>query len=617
MTDNLKKPDYLFEVSWEVCNKIGGIHTVISTKALHLSAALNDNYICVGPDVWKETHGNPEFIEDKYLYRSWRKQSQKNGLHFRIGRWNIPGEPIVILVDFTPFFSEKDSIFADLWVKFGLNSLTGQWDYTEPALFGYAAGKVIESFYDYHLSSRDTLLAHFHEWMTGAGVMYLKDRVPQAGTIFTTHATTLGRAIAGNGQPLHSDLNSIDPESKASELGVVSKHSMEKNAAANADIFTSISKISAKECHRLVGKEVDYIIPNGFNAAFVPSGDEFILKRKIGRKRLLDVASGLMNQQIPQDSLLLINSGRYEFKNKGIDVFIEALGKLNKQKLNNTVLAFIMVPAYQTGVRPEVVARINKPDFKAPLTNEYTTHKLVDPSGDTIINSLKAVGLNNSPDDQVKVVFVPAYLNSRDGVVNLGYYDALIGMDLSVFCSYYEPWGYTPLESLAFHVPTITSSLAGFGIWAKDNFPNDSFSVAVLERTDYNHDDVVQKMFDHFNTLLIVKGLGDFNAEKDEYNSYSHSNLTPFRNKAGEIAEATLWDKLIVNYYRAFASVMELVSQREHLYKAKKQPIKPQELLKARISKPKWKKVLIEIRVPKAVGRPAETFTQPLVDMEL
>jgi glycogen phosphorylase/synthase len=599
MTDNNKKPDYLFEVSWEVCNKIGGIHTVISTKALHLSSKLNDNYICIGPDVWKETHGNPEFIEDKYLYRSWRKQAQKNGLHFRIGRWNIPGEPIVILVDFTPFFTEKDAIFADLWVKFGLNSLMGQWDYTEPALFGYAAGKVIESFYDYHLSARDSLLAHFHEWMTGAGVLYLKSNVPQAGTIFTTHATILGRSIAGNGLPLYSQLNQLDADAKAQELSVVPKHSMEVNAAANADMFTTISKVAARECHKLLGKEVDFIIPNGFSQAFVPTEEEFALKRKLARKRLLDVASGLLNQPLPSESFLMVTSGRYEFKNKGTDLFIQALGKLNQQNLPTPVLAYILIPANQTGVRSEVMARVNKPDFSNPISNEYSTHKLVDTHSDQIITCLKAAGLNNSPSDKVKIIFVPAYLNGRDGAINLEYYDALIGMDMSGFPSYYEPWGYTPLESIAFHIPTITSSLAGFGIWAKDNFPDAGLSIITIDRDDFNKEAATDNLFKQLKTLIVDNGLGEFSADNNGFNSFSHAALASARQKAAQIAEVTLWEKQMDFYFRIFAQVLDKVSQREHLFRAKKLPVKPQELLKAKDSKPKWKKILIEINVPK------------------
>ncbi len=603
MTENLKKPNYLFEVSWEICNKIGGIHTVIGTKALSMVNEINDNYLCIGPDVWKETHGNPEFVEDKFLYRSWRKQATKDGLHFRVGRWNIPGSPIAILVDFTRLFSEKDKIFTDFWEKFGLNSLSGQWDYTEPTMFGYAAGQVIESFYNYHLSSRDTILANFHEWMTGSGVLYLKDRVPQVGTVFTTHATSLGRSMAGHGQPLYSELGHFDTEVRANELGVVSKHSMEKTAAANADAFTTVSKIAAKECHKLLDKEVDIIAPNGFNNSFVPEEEEFGVLRKKAREKLLKLASGLLNQEVPENSLLLMTSGRYEYRNKGVDVFIDALGRLNKRETQSTpIIAFLMLPANQTGVRPDVVERVNKPDFNSPLTGEYTTHKMVDPDSDPILNHLKKAGLNNSPDDNVKVVFLPAYLNGDDGVLNLNYYEALAGIDLSVFPSYYEPWGYTPLESLAFHVPTVTTSLAGFGIWARDNFPDDYRSVAVLERNDNNTKQVSDNVSEIIASLVNEDGFGELTDEKEGFNALVHKNMISLRDRAQQIASAALWDTLAVNYFKVYDLTLKKVEQRADLFKSKKQPVKPQEIYKAKVSKPKWKKILIEISIPEELA---------------
>lgn len=330
MFERFEKPDYLFEVSWEICNKIGGIHTVISTKAAYLSEILQDKYITIGPDVWKETHTNPEFIEDKYLYRAWRKQAYKTGLHFRVGRWNIPGSPVTVLVDFTPLFAEKNVIFTDLWQKYGLNSLSGQWDYTEPALFGYAAGQIIESFYNFHLTEYDRIIAHFHEWMTGSGVLFLHDRVPQVGTLFTTHATVLARSMGSHGYSIYRDLTSINPESKANDLGIASKHSMEVTAAINADVLTTVSELTSNECEIILGRKVDVVTPNGFDLTIVPKAHDFSAKRKIARKRLIAVTEGLLNQRIPENAYFVATSGRYEFKNKGLDIFIDALARINK-----------------------------------------------------------------------------------------------------------------------------------------------------------------------------------------------------------------------------------------------------------------------------------------------
>ena len=342
---NILKPDYLFEVSWEVCNKVGGIYTVISTKALTQVKEFNDNYILIGPDVWKETSANPEFKEDKFLYRSWREEAESEGLRLKVGRWNIAGKPVAILVDFTQYFSIKDKIFAEFWEKYKLDSLSGQWDYTEPAMFGYAAGKVIESFYTHNCSGRDKLIAQFHEWMTGSGILYLKDRVLQVGTVFTTHATAIARSIAGNGLPLYKNIETYNAEALAKDFNIIAKQSLEKLSAQLADTFTTVSEITAKECECFLGKKVDIVTPNGFEDSFVPANDIFNQKREDARNKLFDVAEALLNQEVSRKSMLVCISGRYEFKNKGIDLFIDAMGKLNnRDDVGNEVIAFLRSP---------------------------------------------------------------------------------------------------------------------------------------------------------------------------------------------------------------------------------------------------------------------------------
>ena len=427
---NTLRPDYLFEVSWEVCNKVGGIYTVISTKALTLANEFKDNYILIGPDVWKESDQNPDFTEDKFFFRAWREKAESEGLRIRIGHWNINGSPIVILVDFTPFFTQKDKIFARFWETYKLDSISGAWDYVEPALFGYSAGKVIESFYNYNISSQDKIVAQFHEWMTGAGVLYLKEFVPQVGTVFTTHATVLGRSIAGNGLPLYKDITRYQGDAVAKQFGVVSKYSLEKLAAIESDAFTTVSAITNIECSQFFGKPVDVLTPNGFEDSFVPSKKNFAVDREEARASLLQVARGLLNQDFSEDTILIITSGRYEFRNKGIDLFIDAMGKLNKEHNGgNDIIAFLTIPAYQSGPRKEVIDRIDSPDFDNPLSGEYLTHGLHEPEYDQILRRIGENKLLNRPEDHVKIIFVPAYLNGSDGIFNKDYYDLLIGFD--------------------------------------------------------------------------------------------------------------------------------------------------------------------------------------------
>ncbi len=295
--ENLKNPDYLFEVSWEVCNKVGGIHTVVSTKVMSMSRDIQ-NHIMIGPDVLHESNGKSEFIEDLQLLKAWRQKVQEEGLRIRVGRWDIAGSPIAILVDYTTFIPQKDKIFSEFWETYKLDSISGQWDYVEPALFGYATGKVIESYVRFHLSPREKVAAIFHEWMTGSGLLYLKSNVPQVGTMFTTHATVMGRCIAGNGQPLYDNIQHYNADIKAREFNVTAKQSLEKCSAQNADVFTTVSDITAKECKYFLGKEVDLVTPNGFENGFVPTEDNFEDVRKAGRGKLLEVAEAFSAKRL-------------------------------------------------------------------------------------------------------------------------------------------------------------------------------------------------------------------------------------------------------------------------------------------------------------------------------
>ena len=577
------QPDYLFETSWEVCNKVGGIYTVVSTKALTIVNTLKDNYILIGPDVWKETHENPEFHEDKFLYKSWRQQAEAEGLRIKVGRWNISGRPIAILVDFTNFFSEKDAIFANFWETYRLDSLSGAWDYIEPALFGYAAAKIIESFYSFHISHHDKIVAQFHEWMTGTGVLYLKEHVPQVATVFTTHATVLGRCIAGNGLPLYRNLKAYDGDQVSRQFGVVSKFSLEKLTACEVDCFTTVSALTDTECRQFLDKRVDMLTPNGFEDTFVPAREEYDARREAARSRLIGVAEGLLNQELSRDSVLIINSGRYEFHNKGIDLFIDAMGKLNtNEKLANPIIAFITVPAYQSGPRQDVLDRIARRDFSHPLQEEYLTHGLHEPENDLILRRIQQNRLLNRPEDKVKIVFVPAYLNGADGIFNQGYYDLLIGFDGSIFPSYYEPWGYTPLESLAFHIPTITTTLAGFGQWIKELFPTMKECISVVERTDDNDPEVVEEIVK--NVLLCL--------------SKTEKEVIKIRIKAWEVSRSALWKNLIAHYWSAYSTALGKAVGRAEKFQSK-QPLAKAPVIKAIVDvKPEWKKVLIQQRLP-------------------
>lgn len=583
MNNNYLKPDYVFETSWEICNKVGGINTVVVTKAMTLVEEYKDNLIIIGPDVWRETEANPDFIEDKKLYRSWRKKAQEEDLRVRIGRYNIKGKPIVFLVDFSPFIQHKDFIFKKLWEDYKVDSISGQRDYIEPAIFGYVAGKVIESFYKYNLTIRDKVLAHFHEWMTGTGVLYLKKYVPQVANLFTVHATVVGRAIAADGQPLYDNLQEYNATAKARDYNIVSKHSLEKTTANNADCFTTVSEITASECEHFLEKKVDFITPNGFNDSIIPKNHVFDEKRQLARQKLKAVAEAVLGYQLEDDLMFIFNSGRYEFLNKGIDSFIRAIDATAKQTdLNKQTVAFILVPTDNYGPRQDVLENMQSEGNYRPLDNNNLTHNLHDAELDPIFNEIKDTGIKNNPEDRIKLIYVPASLRGNDGIFDLPYYDVLIGMDLGIFPSYYEPWGYTPLESIAFHVPTVTTNLAGIGMWVSRELVKINEGIDVFDRNVGKDPELIEALV---NKIIQFTHKSDYDIQRA-------------RENAATIAKIALWDNLIKHYYVAYDMALKQTGSRSDRFV---QPFQTEHQTSSRqfkSNKPNWQEFLVQPRLP-------------------
>ncbi|MBQ8047495.1 MAG: glycogen/starch synthase [Prevotella sp.] len=537
--DGLRCPDYIFESSWEVCNKVGGIYTVLSTRAKTLQALFPDHLVFIGPDCWEEQH-SPYFVEDDSLFADWREKASQEGLALRIGRWDVPGNPIAVLVDFKPFFAQKDAIYTRLWEAFQVDSLHAYGDYDEASMFSYAAGRTVESFYRFYLDENVRVVFHGNEWMTGLGLLYIRQHLPQVATVFTTHATSIGRSIAGNNKPLYDYLCAYDGDQMAEELNMQSKHSIEKQTALHVDCFTTVSNITDEECKALIGKPADVVLPNGFEDGFVPTGNAFTKKRSAARRRLMRVANALTGREFDADTLIVSTSGRYEFRNKGIDVFIDAMNRLRfSEGLNRQVLAFVEVPAWVACPRADLQNRLESGAevvYKDALENPYITHWLHNMDEDRVLGMMGYLGMANENGSQVTVIFVPSYLNGTDGIVNMSYYDVVLGNDLTVYPSYYEPWGYTPLESIAFKVPCITTGLAGFGQWAltAENGRNSIMNgVKVIHRTDYNYHEVADEIRD---TVL-------------EYAKMDRGDVAKSRTNAFRLSKKALWSHFI-SYYR-------------------------------------------------------------------
>ena len=552
MDNTTTTPEYLFESSWEVCNKVGGIYTVLSTKAHTLQQSFKDKLIFIGPDVWDNTNA-PDFIEDDVLFADWKTYTKTTeNLKVKVGRWNVPGTPPVILVDFKPFFKEKDSFFFSMWESFRVDSIHAYGDYDESCIFAYAVGKVIESFYHFYKLEDKKVAALFNEWMLGMGALYIQKQLPAIATLFTTHATSIGRSIAGNNKALYAYMDGYNGDQMAGELNMEAKHSLEKQTALHVDCFTTVSDITARECKQLLDKAPDIVTPNGFEPNFVPTDKEYDKKRTAARRDLLNVAEKLLGCPISPDAFLVSTSGRYEYRNKGIDVFIEAMNRVRTSgRLQREVVAFIMVPAWVRDARADLKEVIDKNiRTTSPMQMPFVTHWLNLMEQDKVLNYISHAGFTNSATDKLKIIFVPCYLDGRDGIFNKPYYDLLIGMDATVYPSYYEPWGYTPLESIAFGIPTITTDLAGFGLWAKKHVTGNNISegVAVVNRDDFNYFEVADAIT---SSILTLAGKDKKEAEEIRKRSFC-------------LAAKAEWSKFIVYYEEAFRIALEHANKRNN-----------------------------------------------------
>lgn len=545
--------DLLFETSWEVCNKVGGIYAVLSTKAKTLQQQHKDKVIFIGPDIWTKDNESPFFIESKSLLSDWKVKARfPERMTVRVGRWNIPGKPIAILVDFKSLFQYKNELYGKMWEHYKVDSLHAYGDYDEACAFAYGSALVIQSLVNFKRYSGKKVIAHFDEWTTAMGLLYVKTYLPQVATVFTTHATSIGRSICGNGKPLYDYMRGYNGDQMAGELNMESKHSLEKAAAQNADAFTTVSNVTARECEQLLERK-PIVTPNGFELNFVPKGAKYNESRAIAREKLLKVASALTGEKYDDDTFLLATSGRCEFRNKGLDVGIDALNvvryELNKtQTSHRKILAFITVPGWTDAPRADLVEAIDKGESNTPLFDPIITHSIHNFDSDNIYGKLNYLGLRNENHDKVKVIYVPSYLNGNDGVFNMSYYDLLIGFDLTIFPSYYEPWGYTPLESVAFAVPTITTDLAGFGQWVAESQGMESkkSGVEVIHRTDSNYSNTVMTVAQSIMNVFALKPA--------EWHKMSRT--------AQKTAKLALWSNFIKYYDIAYSQALEAANKR-------------------------------------------------------
>lgn len=549
--------DYLFEVSWEVCNKVGGIHTVLKTKISHATELFGPGYFVFGPLL----DDNPEFKEtDEPEFHVISKALKEKGHNCKVGRWMAPGEPKCILVDFHNRYDTNKLLYS-YWRDFGVDSYGAKWDYMEPTLFATASAEAIIAIYQALGKEQDRAIAHFHEWMMGGGILHIKKHAPEIGTVFTAHATMLGRCMAGLGRDIYQELDTLNPQEEARTYGIPAKHSMEKVAAGAADVFTTVSKVTGEEASAVLSRDPDVIVQNGMNVRALPN---FAADRSLPdshRKFIHSLAENFLQKQLPEETRFIVTSGRYEFFNKGYDVFLEALGRLNSDLVNTPeappIVALFLIAVGHKGVQETVLRRIAMGEQWNPdAAVGITTHRMHDEQDDPIIKACHRLNLRNAWDNKVNIIFSPAYLDGHDGIFNKSYEDILLACDLSVFPSFYEPWGYTPLESLAYCVPTVTTDVAGFGDWSRDLVEQQQRVVSIVARRGRSRDDVIGQLTEVLRGSL----------------SLSTQERLDVAQQARDLALRADWSDFYQGYQRAYDIASERAARRFDILDTSEKP---------------------------------------------
>ncbi|NQU98206.1 glycogen/starch synthase [Candidatus Woesearchaeota archaeon] len=583
------KTDYLFEASWEVCNKVGGIYTVVKSKA-YIMKEFYKNYFLIGPYFPKKTMIELNQKEPPEQLKKAFWDVKKQGISCYYGTWDVDGSPNTILIDFNSLIAEKDNIKKELWETHKIDSYNSNWEFEEPMVWSWAVGMLLCA-----IESRlpdKKIVGHFHEWLSGFSIFYLKKCGSAVKTVFTTHATMLGRTIAGSGEDLYNMFETINPEESAYHYKVQDKFLTERASAQEADIFTTVSETTAIEAEKLLGRKPEVILNNGLTMRKFPTIEETSMKHLLTREKIREFLTThffpYYNIQL-EHNLIFFIVGRYEFKNKGVDVMIKALGKLNtklkKEKSKRTISAFFWIPMETHGAKVEVLENKNyyrhiknyvqwhsqdilkkivmdivsskTPSVRSMFTKTFLkdlekdliqfkrhgnplvlTHNIPDEQNDPMLRGLREAGLENREEDHVKAIIYPVYLDGNDSLINLPYYDAIAGSHLGLFPSYYEPWGYTPLETAAMGVASLTTDLAGFGrfIETKISNPKDKIrGIYVLKRFNRTKEQVVNDMY---------KMMYDFA-------SLSHEDRVKNKVVAKTLANHADWRNFVENYIKA------------------------------------------------------------------
>jgi len=598
------KNKYLTEVAWEVCNQVGGIYTVIRTKAASIVEKYGENYCSIGPYVHRDVRAEFDSTDDLTgPFGQAVVKMREMGLTVQYGTWLVAGRPKVVLLDPNDAMDNLEEIKYFLWENHYIGIPEQDELIDGVVAFGHLV-KVYIKLLAKEIASRDQLVGQFHEWMGGSCIPDLKKDKVRMKIIFTTHATILGRYLAMNNPTFYSHLPFFEWESEAKRFGIETLARFERAAAQQCDIFTTVSDVTARECEYLLGRKPDIVLPNGINIKKFDVQHEVQNVHQEYKDEIHQFVMGhfFQNYSFNLDkTLYFFTSGRYEYVNKGFDLTLQALDILNdrmkKAKSEMTVVVFFVTnkevhsinadTLQSRGVMEEIrqtcdviikqvrdqlfytmtastqylLPDLNKmvddywklrlrrtvQSWKTENLPPAVTHELVNAENDDILNFLKQSGLKNREEDRVKVVYHPQFISPTNPLFGIEYSQFVRGCHLGIFPSYYEPWGYTPMECIASGVPAITSDLSGFGDFVLRTIPNhENSGVYVVRRSKQTDEVSADQLADFFLSYI---------------QSSRRSRIT-MRNEVEQCAENFDWKYLISHYLKAYSMAVEKVAKR-------------------------------------------------------
>lgn len=611
-TDKSLARHLVVEVAWEVCWQLGGIYTVIRSKAPVATKKLGQRYCLVGP--YNRDTAAVEFEPQKPTGPFGRacQLLEKRGIVAHYGRWLVTGHPQVVLLDFQACWDRITQYKYFLWKDHAIETRDEQ-EVNDVVLFGYLVAEFFQVLSDVVRDAEsadavddsdvpdgigDTklpIVAQFHEWMAGVPIPIIRKRDLPVRCVFTTHATILGRYMASSDSSLYEALGKFDPFAAASERGIMPRYSIERAAVHGAHVFTTVSEITRWESEHLLGRRADHILPNGLNIQRFSALHEFQNLHAHYKRRIHEFVMGHFFPSYEFDldrTVYTFTSGRYEFRNKGIDLFLESLARLNYRlkmlKSPVTIVAFVITRAPTRGMNADVLKRhvlleelrktvgdiskelgerilLSATHGRMPqiedLLNDYgqmrlkrmihawrqsrppavVTHDMMDDGSDAILAKIRQCRLFNAKDDPVKVVYHPEFLSSTSPLIGLDYDQFVRGTHLGVFPSYYEPWGYTPMECVALGIPAITSDLAGFGGYVQSHIKDpEKRGIHVVERRYKSWDESANQLADAMHQILTL----------------SRRDRIDLRNRVESVSPHFDWQELSRNYWDAYQDAL-------------------------------------------------------------